>query len=64
MAATLQLADVRLLAGVTLVVSPRCLIGGLLSGCLPGSDYRAGTSASDRLLPSGSRTSTWRTPLP
>jgi hypothetical protein len=30
----------------------------------PSSDYWAGTSASDRLLPSGSRTSTWRTPLP
>jgi hypothetical protein len=27
MAATLRLADVRLLAGVTLVVFPRCLIG-------------------------------------
>jgi phospholipase C len=27
-------------------------------------DYWADTSASDRLLPSGSRTSTWRTPLP
>ena len=29
-----------------------------------GSDYGVGACASDRLLPSGSRTSTWRTPLP
>ena len=31
---------------------------------LSNSGYWTGTAASDRLLPSGSRTSTWRTPLP
>jgi hypothetical protein len=58
MAATLRLADVRLLAGVTLVVSPRCLIGRWQAqNATPSDEQRSKRTTPCRQFPftAGSR---------
>jgi hypothetical protein len=51
MAATLRLADARLLAGVTLVVFPRCLIGRWQAqNATPGDEQRSKRTTPDRRL--------------